>query len=51
MLLIEIRSPSKEAETRENIRAYSTIASVQEILALHDTRFRSGLPRRSPDGT
>src|ERR1700687_5433055 len=32
ILIIEILSPSNEAETRENVWAYTTIPSVREIL-------------------
>jgi Uma2 family endonuclease len=50
VLLIEILSPSNEAETRANIWAYTTIPSVQEILAVHSTRIEAELLRRGPDG-
>jgi Uma2 family endonuclease len=51
ILLVEIFSPSNEAETRTNIWAYTTIPSVREILAVHSTRIESELLRRNPDGT
>ncbi|MFL5256140.1 MAG: Uma2 family endonuclease, partial [Rhodopila sp.] len=50
VLLIEILSPSNEAETRANIWAYTTIPSVQEILAVHSTRIEAEPLRRGPDG-
>ncbi|WP_239992212.1 Uma2 family endonuclease [Rhodopila globiformis] len=50
VLLIEILSPGNEAETRANIWAYTTIPSVQEILAVHSTRIEAELLRRAPDG-
>jgi len=50
VLLIEILSPSNEAETRANIWAYTTIPSVREILAVHSTRMEAELLRRDPDG-
>jgi Uma2 family endonuclease len=50
ILLIEIPSPSNEAQTRSNIWAYTTIPSVQ-ILAVHSTRIEAELPRRDADGT
>jgi Uma2 family endonuclease len=49
VLLIEILSPSNEAETRGNIWAYTTIPSVQEILAVHSTRIEAELLRRDAD--
>lgn len=50
VLLIEILSPSNEAQTRSNIWAYTTIPSVREILAVHTTRMEAELLRRNPDG-
>jgi Uma2 family endonuclease len=51
ILLIEILSPSNEAQTRANIWAYTTIPSVQEILAIHSTRIEAELLRRNVDGS
>lgn len=51
ILLIEILSPSNEAQTRANIWAYTTIPSVREILAVHSTRIEAELLRRGADGT
>jgi Uma2 family endonuclease len=51
VLLIEILSPSNEADTRENVWAYATIPSVREILVVHSTRVAAELLRRRPDGT
>jgi len=51
VLLIEILSPSNEAETRANIWAYTTIPSVREILAVHSTRIEAELLRRGADGS
>jgi Uma2 family endonuclease len=50
VLLIEILSPSNEAQTRANIWAYTTIPSVREILAVHSTRIEAELLRRGADG-
>jgi Uma2 family endonuclease len=50
VLLIETLSPSNEAQTRANIWAYTTIPSVQEILAVHSTRIEAELLRRGADG-
>jgi Uma2 family endonuclease len=50
VLLIEILSPRNEADTRANIWAHTTIPSVQEILAVHNTRIEAELLRRGPDG-
>lgn len=51
VLLVEILSPSNEAETWANIWAYISIPSITEILALHGTRIEAELLRRAPDGT
>ena len=51
LLLIEILYPTNEAETRSNIWTYTTVPSVQEILAVHSTRIEAELFRRSADGT
>lgn len=50
VLLIEILSPSNENEARTNIWVYTTIPSVQEILAVRSTRLGAELLRRRPDG-
>jgi Uma2 family endonuclease len=50
VLLIEILSPGNEAKTRSNIWTYTTIPSVQEILAVHSTRMEIELLRRAADG-
>ncbi len=51
VLLIEILSPSNEAETWANIWAYTTIPSVTEILAVHSTRIEAELLCREADGS
>ena len=50
VLLIEILSPGNESQTRSNIWTYTTIPSVQEILAVRSTRLEAELLRRSSDG-
>ena len=50
ILLIEILSPSNEAETRENVWAYTTIPSVREILLVRSTEIAAELLRRQADG-
>lgn len=50
VLLIEILSPSNEAKTRANIWTYTTMPSVQEILAVRSTRQEVELLRRQADG-
>ena len=49
VLLIEIMSPSNEAETWANVWAYTTIPSVREILIVHSTRIEAELLRRRGD--
>jgi Uma2 family endonuclease len=51
VLLIEILSPSGEAETRANVCAYTTIPTVREILVVHSTRLEAELLRRNADET
>ena len=48
--IIEILSPSNEAETLQNVWAYATIPSVQEILLVRSTEIAAELLRRQPDG-
>jgi Uma2 family endonuclease len=50
ILLVEILSPSNEAKTRSNIWTYTTIPSVQEILAVRSSRMEVELLRRGADG-
>jgi Uma2 family endonuclease len=50
LMLIEILSPSNQAETNANVWAYTTIPSVQEILTIHSTRIEAALLRREPTG-
>lgn len=50
VLLIEILSPGNEAKTRSNIWAYTTMPSVQEILAVRSTRMEVELLRRDAEG-
>ncbi len=49
VLVVEILSPSNQAETWANVWTYTTIPSVQEILVLHTTHIRAELLRRAPD--
>jgi Uma2 family endonuclease len=51
ILLIEILSPSNEAETWANVWTYTTIPSVREILIVHSTRQEAELLRRRADGS
>jgi Uma2 family endonuclease len=50
ILIIESLSPSNEAETRENVWAYSTIPSIREILLVRSTDIGAELLRRNADG-
>ncbi|MGA8760361.1 MAG: Uma2 family endonuclease [Stellaceae bacterium] len=50
VVLIEILSPSNEAETRANVWAYTTIPSVREILLVRSTHIAAELIRRQSDG-
>jgi Uma2 family endonuclease len=51
VLLIEILSPSNQAETWANVWAYTTIPSVSEILVVRTATIGAELLRRLPDGT
>jgi Uma2 family endonuclease len=51
VLLVEILSPSNQAETWANVWAYTTIPSVKEILVLKTAAIGAELLRRNPDGT
>ena len=50
VLLVEILSPSNQAETWSNVWAYTSIPSVQEILVLHSAAIAAELLRRAADG-
>ncbi len=51
ILLIEILSPSNQAETWANIWTYATVPSVREILIVRSTAIGVELLRRNVDGT
>jgi Uma2 family endonuclease len=51
LLLIEILSPSNAMQTWQNVWAYTTIPSVQEILVIRTTLIGVQLLRRTSDGT
>ncbi len=50
VLVVEILSPSNQAETYANVWAYASIPSVQEILVLKTAKIGAELLRRAPDG-
>lgn len=50
VLLIEILSPSNQAETWTNVWAYTTIPSVREILIVRSAVIGAELLRRDADG-
>ncbi len=51
VVLIEILSPSNEAETRANVWAYTTIPTVAEIVVLRSTSVQAEVLRRQPGGS
>ncbi|MGH7122367.1 MAG: Uma2 family endonuclease [Acetobacteraceae bacterium] len=51
VLVVEILSPSNQAETWANVWAYTTIPSVQEILVVKTAVIGAELLRRNSDGT
>lgn len=50
VLVVEILSPSNQAETWANVWTYTTIPTVREILVLHTVTMRAELLRRDPAG-
>lgn len=50
-LIVEILSPSNEADTWENVWTYVSIPSVQEVLVLRSASIAADLLRRRADGT
>jgi Uma2 family endonuclease len=51
LLILEILSPSNEADTWENVWTYVSIPSVQEVLVLRSATIAADLLRRRADGT
>ena len=51
VLIIEILSPSNQAETWANVWTYITIPSVREILVLSSLGIGADILRRRADGT
>ena len=51
VLLVEILSPSNEAETRRNVWSYASIPTLREILLVHSTRVAAELLERQSDGS
>jgi Uma2 family endonuclease len=51
ILIVEILSPSNEAETWANVWAYTTIPSVREIVVLRTISIGANLLRRHGDGS
>ncbi len=51
VLIIEILSPSNQAETWANVWTYITIPSVREILVLSSLAVGADILRRRADGT
>ena len=50
VVLVEILSPSNEAETRANLWAYASIPSVAEIVVVFTSRIAAEVLRRGADG-
>jgi Uma2 family endonuclease len=51
VLIVEIPSPTNEAETWENVWTYVSIPSVREVLVLRSTTIAAELLRRNADGS
>ena len=50
LLIIEILSPGNQDDTRDNVRAYATLPSVQEMVVLYSTRLCAEVHRRDAKG-
>ena len=50
LVLIEILSPTNVSRTRANVRAYTTIPTVAEIVVLRSTAIAAEILRRAPNG-
>lgn len=50
VLLVEVLSPGNTNDTWENVIAYTTLPSVQEILVIHSTRIKAEILRRDAQG-
>ena len=50
VLLIEVLSPGNTSDTYENVRAYTTIPSVREIIVVHSTQMLAELFVRNEQG-
>jgi len=50
LLIIEILSPGNQDDTRDNVRAYATLPSVQEMVVLYSTRLLAEVHRRDANG-
>ncbi|HWE19842.1 MAG TPA: Uma2 family endonuclease [Hyphomicrobiaceae bacterium] len=50
ILLIEILSPSNASDTWDNVWAYTTIPSVDEVVVVHSMRVLAEVLRRGADG-
>jgi Uma2 family endonuclease len=51
VLVVELLSPSNEAETWANVWTYSTVPTVREMLVVSTIEIRAWLLRRSDDGS
>lgn len=51
ILLIEVLSPSNEADTWSNIPLYASVTSVMEILIVSSTKVEAEILRRAADGS
>lgn len=51
VLVVEILSPSNQAETWINVWTYTTMPSLQEVIVFHATSVRADLMRRRKDST
>ena len=50
ILVVEVLSPSNAQETRDNVRAYATLRSVQEMAIVDSIRLRAEVYRRDEAG-
>lgn len=50
VLIVEVLSPGNSDDTRDNVRAYATMASVREVAVFHASRILAEIHRRDASG-
>ena len=50
LFVMEVLSPGNAGDTRENLRAYATVPTIQEMLVVHSTEVKAELLTKGADG-